>query len=233
MTAPHRTAPRMKMESLRSALRYSWLTCRREPLWFPLAFLALFAVATLLLGRPAVRLSLARGYLGFIVPLVGGILAAYAVLDDPALELRFSTPVSPAGTLLGRVGWGLLFEAACAFGFQVFAWTLQIDLGPLGGFLAVQRIWLVPTLALAALGIAGSLAGAQNVVGASLVGTVWLVELLMKGWFQANARYGFLFLGVFVPGDPALALNQAALLASALVLFTLSWMLLHRPERFL
>jgi hypothetical protein len=216
-----------------ASLKYSWLTYRRDTLWFPLAILALFVVLTLILGRPVARFSLARGYLGFIVPLIGGILAAYAVLDDPALELRFSTPVSAAETLFSRVGLILAVEAACALFFQLVLFVLRVDLSPLGGFLAVQRLWFLPTLVLAALGITGSLAAAQNVAGASLVGTVWLVELMMKGWFQANARYGFLFLGAFLPHPPDLALQQGVLFGASLVLLFFSWVLLHRQERFI
>ncbi len=216
-----------------ASLKYSWLTYRRDPLWFPLAFLAFFVFLTLILGRPAVRFSLARGYLGFIVPLVGGILAAYAVLDDPALELRFSTPSSAAETLFNRVGLILLMETVSALFFQLVLFALRVDLSPLGGFISVQWIWFLPTLVLVALGCAGSLAGAQNVVGASLVGMVWLVELMMKGWFQANARYAFLFLGVFLPHPSDLALQQSVLFGASLVLLFFSWVLLHRQERFI
>jgi hypothetical protein len=215
-----------------ASLKYSWLTYRRDPLWFPLAFLAFFVVLTLILGRPAV-FSLARGYLGFIVPLVGGILAAYAVLDDPALELRFSTPVSAAETLFNRIGLILLVEAVSALFFQLVLFALRVDLSPLGGFLSVQWIWFLPTLALVALGCAGSLAAAQNVVGASLVGTVWLVELMMKGWFQANARYAFLFLAVFLPHPRDLAFQQSVLFGASFFLLFFSWVLLHRQERFI
>lgn len=216
-----------------ASLKYSWLTYRRDQLWFPLALLALFVAFLFLLHQPAIRFSLARGYLGFIVPLVGGILAASAVLDDPALELRFATPVRAEETLLTRVGLILIVQAACALGFQFLLFVLKVDLSPLGGFLGVLRIWFLPTLALAALGTAGSLAGAQNVVGACLVGTVWFVELMMKGWFERNAKYAFLFLGVLLPGHPALAWNQGVLLAAAILLLLFSWVLLHRQERFL
>src|SRR6185295_5535283 len=70
-----------------ASLKYTWLTYRRDQLWFPLAFLAFFIVAVVVMRHPAIRFSLARAYLGFFLPLIGGILAAYAVLDDPALEL--------------------------------------------------------------------------------------------------------------------------------------------------
>src|SRR5690349_21611879 len=102
----------------RSALKYSWLTYRRDQLWFPAAFLALFILILLIMRHPGVRFSIARAYLGFIVPLIGGILAAYSVLDDPALELRFSTPVRAEQTLMARLGLILAVQMACALVFQ-------------------------------------------------------------------------------------------------------------------
>jgi hypothetical protein len=216
-----------------AAWKYSWLTYRRDALWFPLAFLALFLVILGIMNHPAVRFAIARAYLGFIVPLIGGILAAYAVLDDPALELRFSTPVRHGQTLVSRLGLILAVETVCAFGFQLFVGALGVPLAPLGNLLGVQLVWLVPTLALIALGCAGSLAGAQGVTGAFPVGGVWLVELMIKGWFEQNARYLFLFLGVFTPGHPDLVANRCVLLAGSLILLGISWVLLHRQERFL
>jgi hypothetical protein len=216
-----------------AALKYSWLTYRRDQLWFPLAFLALFIVIVLILPNPGARFSIARAYLGFIVPLIGGILAAYSVLDDPALELRFSTPVRAEQTLLTRVGLILAVQIACSLVFQLFVGALGVDLSPLGGLVSVQLVWLLPTLSLAALGSAGALAGAQTVMGAFLVGAVWLVQLMMNSWFKLNARYVFLFLGVLVPGHPDLALNQFVLFAGSMALMLVSWALLRRQERYL
>ncbi len=216
-----------------AALKYSWLTYRRDQLWFPLAALAIFLVIVLMMRHPEVRFSLARAYLGFIVPLIGGILAAYSVLDDPALELRFSTPVRAEQTLLARLGLILAVQAACALVFQLFAGALGIDLSPLGNLFGVQLVWFLPTLALAALGCAGALAGAQTVMGAFLAGAVWLVQLIMNSWLRLNARPLFLFLGVIAPGDPKLALNQFVLFAGSMALLLVSWALLRRQERYL
>ncbi|HEV7667377.1 MAG TPA: hypothetical protein VGS22_02555 [Thermoanaerobaculia bacterium] len=213
--------------------KYSWLTYRRDALWFPPAFLALFFVILGIMNHPAVRFTIARAYLGFILPLIGGILAAYAVLDDPALELRFSTPVRAERTLLSRLGLILAVETACALVFQLFTLALSVDLAPLGGLLGVQLMWILPTLSLIALATAGSLAGAQPVTGAFLVGGVWLVQLMMKGWFELNARHLFLFMGVFTPHHPDLIANRCVLLAGSLSLLGFSWVLLHRQERFI
>lgn len=223
----------MRGDALKSSWKYSWLTWRRDQLWFPLAFLALFIVIVLIMRHPAVRFSLARAYLGFILPLTGGILAAYSVLDDPALELRFSTPVRAEQTLLARLGLILAVQAACALAFQLFLGALGIDLSPLGSLLRVQLVWFLPTLSLAALGCAGALAGAQTAMGAFLAGAAWLIQLLMNSWLRLNARSVFLFLGVLAPGDPDLALNQCVLCAGSLSLLLISWALLRRQERYL
>jgi len=216
-----------------AALKYSWLTYRRDQLWFPLAFLALFILILWVLPKSAARFSIARAYLGFIVPLIGGILAAYGVLDDPALELRFSTPVRAEQTLMARVGLILAVQAACALLFQLFVGALGIDLSPLGGLFRVQLVWFLPTLSLAALGTAGSLAAAQTAMGAFLAGAAWLIQLLMNSWLRLNARSVFLFLGVIVPGHPDLAANQCVLFAGSMALLLVSWALLRRQERYL
>jgi hypothetical protein len=216
-----------------AALKYSWLTYRRDQLWFPLAFLALFILILLILRHPMARFSIARAYLGFIVPLIGGILAAYSVLDDPALELRFSTPVRAEQTLLARVGLILAVQTACAIAFQLFAAALGIDLSPLGSLFSVQLMWFLPTLSLAALGTAGALAGAQTVMGAFLAGAVWLVELMMNSWFRLNAQHVYLFLGVLAPGHPDLAVNQFVLFVGSMALLLVAWALLRRQERYL
>jgi hypothetical protein len=216
-----------------AGLKYSWLTYRRDQLWFPLAFLALFIVILLIMRHPGVRFSIARAYLGFILPLIGGILAAYSVLDDPALELRFSTPVRAEQTLMARLGLILAVQTACALLFQSFVAVLSVDLSPLGGWFSVQLVWFLPTLALAALGCAGSLAGTQTAIGAFLAGAVWLVHLLMNSWFRLNARPFFLFLGVIAPGDPHLAANQIVLFTGSMALLLVSWGLLRRQERYL
>lgn len=217
----------------RASLKYAWLTYRRERLWFPVAFLAFFVVAILVMRHPGVRFALARAYLGFIVPLVGGILAAYAVLDDPALELRFSTPVGAGETLLTGMGLILSVQTACALAFQLVLVTLGVDLSPLGGVVAVQLAWFVPALTLTTVAIAGSLASAQTSVGAFLAGAVWLVHLMMKGWLEANAKYVYLFMGVLVPTHPDLLMNQGVLFTVSAALLLLSWSLLRRQERFL
>lgn len=116
----------------RFSLRYTLLTSRLDQLWFPLALWALFVIVALLRGQAFID-DTTRAYLGTVVPLVGGIMAAYAVLEDPALEIRFATPISAAQILLERLVPTFLIQMVTAFAFQLFAFGLHADFSILGG----------------------------------------------------------------------------------------------------
>jgi hypothetical protein len=214
-------------------IRYAWKTSRRELLWFPLALLGFFVVILLMMRHPQVRFTITKAYLGFFVPLLAGITAAYAVLDDPALELRFATRARHLQTLLARLVILLAVQGACALAFQLVATALGVDLSPLGTLLDVQLAWIVPTVALAAAGLSVSLASAQCVTGAFVAGAVWLVQLLMKSWLLANGPRVYLFMGILEPGRADLPASRAALLTCSAAALVLSWGLLHRQERYL
>jgi hypothetical protein len=218
----------------RFSLRYTLLTARLDKLWFPVAFWALFVIIGILRG-PEYIFDTARAYLGAVIPLISGILAAYALLDDPALELRFATPVSAAQTLLERMGPSFLLQTVCALSYQVYALLLRADFSPLGGWIDVQLAWLTPTLALMAIGCLVSLAAAQTTTGALLTGMVWLVQLVARGWFAGSAigQYFLIFMGSLMPDHPALPLNQLSLLLVSAAFFFLGWRLFHHQERYI
>ncbi|HSA99228.1 MAG TPA: hypothetical protein VLE49_01160 [Anaerolineales bacterium] len=218
----------------RFSLRYTLLTSRFDQLWFPLAFWALFVVIGILRG-PEYILDTSRAYLGAVVPLISGIMAAYAVLDDPALELRFATPIPAAQTLLERLMPTFIIQVLCALTYQVFAITLGVDfLSTFGNWINVQWIWLIPTLSLMALGCFCAIAAAQTATGALLVGMVWIVELVARGWFAYNAgKYFLVFMGPLMPDHPDLFANYISLTALTVAFLFIAWALLHRQERFI
>lgn len=218
----------------RFSLRYTLLTSRFDQLWFPLAFWGLFVIIGVIRGSEYI-LDTSRAYLGTILPLLGGILAAYTVLDDPALELRFATPIPAAQTLLERLAPMFSVQIVCALTYQVFALTLGVDFSPLfGNWLNVQMIWLIPTLSLMAFGCFCALAAAQTTTGALLVGMLWLVQLVARGWFADNAgKYFLVFMGPLMPDHPDLFANYISLSALTFVLLFIAWALLHRQERFI
>ena len=218
----------------RFSLRYTLLTYRLDLLWLPAAFWALFMIVALIMHEPGKTLDMARAYLGTVVPLVGGILATYAILDDPALELRFATPARAGWLLAERLCLILVIQATCAVAFQLFSLALSTNFSLLGTWLDVQLAWVIPTITLMALGCAGSLLAAQTMTGAFLTGIVWLVELVARGWFAQNAgKYFLVFMGALMPDHPSLRANQASLFALAVVLIFVAWRLLHRQERYI
>jgi hypothetical protein len=218
----------------RFSLRYILLTSRFDQIWFPLAFWALFVLIGIIRGQEYI-LDTSRAYLGIAVPLIGGIMAAYAVLDDPALELRFASPVPAIQTLLERLAPILVVQVLCALTFQVFALVLGVDFAPMhGNWFNLQLIWLIPTLSLMALGCLSAIAAAQTSTGALLVGMVWLVELVARGWFAYNnSKYLLVFMGPLMPDHPDLIANYISLSALTFLFLFIAWMLLHRQERYI
>ena len=218
----------------RFSLRYTLLTYRLDQLWLPAAFWALFAIISLFRGGPDNVLDMARAYLGAVVPLVAGVLAAYAVLDDPALELRFATPIRAERLLLERLGLIFVVQTVCAISFQWFVLALESDFSMLGNWVDVQMAWLVPTLSLMGLGCAASLLGAQPMTGVFTAGLVWLIELLARGWLARNAgKYLLVFMAALMPDHPALIANRICLLILSMGLLVAAWALLGRQERYI
>lgn len=217
----------------RFSLRYILLTSRFDQVWFPLAFWALFVLISIIRGQEYI-LDTSRAYLGVLMPLIGGIMAAYAVLDDPALELRFATPVPAIQTLLERLVPTFVIQVLCALTFQVFALALRVDFVPVyGNWFNVQLIWLIPTLSLMALGCLSAIAAAQTTTGALFAGMVWLVELVARGWFAYNnGKYFLVFMGPLMPDHPDLMANYFSLSALTSLFLFIAWAMLHRQERY-
>jgi hypothetical protein len=223
----------MKRESF--SLKYMLLTCRLDMLWLPAAFWALFLIIAWMIQDEAAGFPVTVAFLGAALPLISGILAAYAVLEDPALELQFAAPRPAWRMLLERLGMILLLAAACALSYQGALALLGIDLSPLGGFWPRQLAWLAPTLATAALGSAAALANRNAAAGAAAVGLVWMLEIMLRGLFLQSrwARYLLLMMGSNYPDHPALRANQAVLAGLAALLLAAAWALLRRQERYI
>jgi hypothetical protein len=223
------------MKSGPFSLRYMLMTYRLDMLWLPAGFWGLFLILSWMLRNEAHGFDLSVAYFGTALPLIGGIQAAYAVLDDPALELQFATPRPMWGMLLERLGMIAVIGALCALAYQAALVALGIDLAPLGGLAARQLAWLAPLLALMALGAAVAFAARQAVAGAAVTGMVWIIQIIIRdGFLQSSwAQYLLLFMGSNYPNHPALRANQAILLSLAALLLVAAWSLLRRQERYL
>ncbi len=214
----------------RSALRaFRW-----DRVWLPAGFWALFALIILFVRTGAGWADMAKAYLGAVLPLTTGILSAYAVLDDPALEIIFSTPLSARRHLAGRLAPILLITIGLAAAFQGFLAAAGLPLRSLGSFASFQLAWLVPAVVLGALGVFTSLAAGQCASGGMAVGLVWIVQLIARGWFIGHgaAAWGLVFLGLLRPQDPRLAANRMALSLLAAALLAAAGRMLRARERY-
>jgi hypothetical protein len=215
-------------------LRYVWLTFRRDQLWFPWSIWLLFAIVAWMM-RNTNGADVAAGYLGIALPLISGILSAYAFLDDPALEMTFSTRFPAQRLVLIRIGTLLAMDLLVAASFQAVIALLGIDLSPYGSLLGIQLLWAVPCLATSALGCLAAFLAAQPTFGAMLTGLVWIVELILHGWFEnkAAAHYFFVMSGFFGPGQPWLAASQLSLTGLGVLFLAGSLLLIRRQERYI
>lgn len=219
----------------RFSLRYLFLTSSFSQLWLPLGFWLLFMAIGVIRGAEYM-VDTTRAYLGAVIPLVGGIMAAYAVIEDPALELRFATPISSAQTMLERLVPTALVQAFFALTFQLFALAFHADFSSVfPTFGQIQLMWIIPTISLMGLGCFVALAFAQAYAGALIVGLIWIVELVARSWFAGNriGQYFLVFMTPFMQDHPALRINQIALCVLSYLFIHVSWMLLQKQERYI
>lgn len=218
----------------RFSLRYALMTYKLDQFYFPLAFFGLFVVMCLIMMNTPQFMNLSKIYLGAALPLLSGILGAYAVLEDPALELRFATPISAARTLAERLGLIFVSQAVLALLFQLIFVLMGGNFSEFQSIWHVQLAWLIPTLSLMMLGCTCSLLAANSTIGALMVGMVWLVELIARGWFALNfGKYFLVFMGALMSNHPDLIANHITLLVLSLALLLASMALLRLQERYI
>ncbi len=216
-------------------LRYHLRIYRREHLALPAGLLALFIIMIgFTHGDPRVY-EYANAFLGFVLPLMAGILAASAIVDDTALELQLAAPRAPWRTLVERLALLLALVAVAAFAFQLYLLAVGVDISALGNPAARQLTWLLPSLALMGLSSLCALAFVQGTAGALLVGLIWLMQILLRGWFMNSswARYLFLFMRARYTTSPDLPANELCLLGLAVALTAAAGWLLQKEERYL
>ncbi len=218
-----------------AALRYHLFIYRREHFWLPLGLWSLFALMVVLMRGEGKAGDVGVSFLGFVLPLVVGILAAPAIVDDPALELQLAAPRRSWLILVERLVVLLAIAAAAALAYQVLLLAVGIDVSYLGDVAKRQLVWLLPSLTLAVLASAAALASAHATGGAMFAGAVWISHLIFRDWFLASpwARYPFLFMGALQPDSPDLVANCVCLLAIAAMLLVMASALLKKGERYL
>jgi hypothetical protein len=220
---------------VRFSPKYMLMTYRLDMLWLPVAFWMLFLIIAWFTRNEETGFGVTTAFLGAALPLTGGMLASYAVLEDPALELQFATPRPAWAMLIERVGFIFIVTALCAFIYQAAVALLGYDLSPLGTLLARQMAWLAPTLTAMALGATVAFALRQSIAGAAITGLVWFGQLMAHDWFLSSpwACYTLLMMGSNYSDHPALAGNRVVLTGLAALLMIAAWALLRRQERYI
>jgi hypothetical protein len=214
---------------------YALRTFRFDQLWLPFSLLALFIVIGVITNEIGRAYDLTRIYLSTVMPLVAGILSAYALLDDPVLELKFAAPVSLSGQLIVRLGAILGIQLVTAAVMQGFAILFRVDLSGFGNLWQLQLVWLVPCLTAMAFASFLAFAAASPVAGAVGMGLVWFLQAILHSWFAMNviARYFFLFMGGLNPGHESLLWNRLTLFGLSLFFLVAAMLMLRRQERYL
>ena len=215
-------------------LRYQ-LIIRREQFWLPIAIVALFGAITAILGEHQYQVEAAASLLSVILPLTGGILAASAVVEDPALELRFAAPRAPWRWLADGSVVILAIVGACSFVYQGWLAVLGVDLASYGDLLSRQFLWFIPALSLVALGGAMAALTAQGTLAALVVGGIWLFEIIARDWLASGpvGRKLLVIIGYVDPGAADLPISYAALIGLSLALLVGAGVLLRRTERYI
>ena len=68
-------------------IQFALRTYQASMFWLPAAIWVLFAIMVGIFGKNLQAVKVSAAYTGVVLPLIGGILGAYAILDDPVLEL--------------------------------------------------------------------------------------------------------------------------------------------------
>jgi hypothetical protein len=202
---------------------------------FGVAVLLTFVVASRISGYGTTKVNRQLGGgLEMVLPLAAAIVAVFAAVSDPCLELQLSLPIPYRRTVGRRV-------------LLALAWT--VPLGPVGtvylrlsGHLATNRdvvtaqlVWLAPTLWLVAVGMLAAMVFRSAPAAAALVAIIWLFEqiqhdnLLHGRW----TRPIFLFTTTYAPDSPTWLPDRLWLVTTAFVPAAAGAWLLRRPERLL
>jgi hypothetical protein len=98
-----------------------------------------------------------------------------------------------------------------------------------------QLAWIIPALTMAALGAAASFLFANCLSGALMAAVVWILQVILRGWFiyDGTRRYFLLFAGVMAPGYSFLNGNQIVLTGISIGLLMLGVGLFRKQERYL
>jgi len=215
-------------------IKYNLQIFQKDLFLFPLAFMALFLLITAVLSGKS-QASMARSFLGFVLPLISSGLAAYSYLEDKALELKFTTNQKSTTFIAKRLSVVLFVIIFTAFFFQAGLKILNISVTSDVSWVFIQMSWLIPSLfAITLSGVISLLAKSSN-LSFSLMGAFWILQVALKGWFAENSilKFIFYFLATMKPATQDAYTNLISLTILSVVCLILTNILIKKQERYI
>jgi hypothetical protein len=189
--------------------------------------------------------------LEMILPLMTGIVVAVITTQDPTLELHLTMPKKYHLTAIRRLALILLWTALVALVSSLVLLALHLAYIPQDTptlsqplqFLAGQLTWVATLIWYAAAGLCLALLTCSRTASAAILSSIWIVEIIFKDFFAATAwlKPVFLFPTTLLSLNGTIPQtlyvywldNRLEVLATALVLLPIGWLLLRNPEALL
>ena len=223
------------LSEIKVFLKYSSRTYQANQIWLPCILTALFMLVIGLFSKYLRPLEVSSAFTGVVLPLMGGTMAAYSTLDDPCLELHFSTPRSALTMLMNRFILILSVLSICSVVFQIFVHQIGLDLSSFGSIWQRQLNWLIPCLGYTSIGFFAAYTSTQSNSGAIAVGLVWILQVVAREWFLMTpiANLFFMFTGALYPLASTISASQSAIWILSVAFLGASWRFLLRQERYI
>lgn len=235
-------------------LRYELQLMEKKVILTPILVIVGFALFSLLLKY--LRVAPERFLLGgieMILPIAVGITVGNVALQDSALELQLTMPRHYDRTAIQRlfliIGWTSCI-ALCASLFLsllglAYMPAILTSWSPFASFFTLQLAWLAPLLWCASVGLCIALLTRSWTGSAALLGGIWIADIIFKDfialtpWLRPLLLFPTTLVIFTVPHLSQADFNlywldtRFEVLATALLLLPVCWLLLRNSENLL
>ena len=240
----------MLFDRLRHEVKLAWKTMLLAPM-LAAAPVGLIAALQRVHGENPAHVLLAG--IEMLLPIAAGVMVAATVAHDDALELHLTTPRPYDRTTMLRLlviaGWTALLAALATAAVARLGLLREPPfarlVSPLARVPLTELVWLAPLLWLVGAGLCLGMLTKSRTAGGALLGGIWLLDILSTGVIaQTSWLRPFLLFPATLVIYPASAVSRAdfdtywlntrfGLLAMALALLPLGWLLLRNSEALL
>lgn len=215
-------------------IKYNLQVFQKDLFWFPFAMMSLFLIISIF-TKDSFTSSIPKAFLGYLMPLIAGGLAAYAYLEDQALELKFTFNQRNTKFIFKRLSVVLIISIIVSICYQIGLHLFQISIDGFTNTLQLQLSWFIPVVANIAFASFISLVTKSSNLSFSLIGGIWILQVIARGFFSQHTFLSLflLFQGTMVPGTKQATINYISLLLISLVSILFSLILIKKQERYI